>query len=48
MAVLMGNSFKVFLFVERGVIENDSGVWTQFLAQHVPGPVVDQAGIGCA
>ena len=48
MAVLTGDGFEVFLFVESGVVVNDRRVWAQFLAQHVVRPIIDKIGIGSA
>jgi hypothetical protein len=48
MTTFLGDSFKVFLFVESGVVVDDGRVWPQLFAQHVARPIVDQIGVGGA
>ncbi|MBV8358569.1 MAG: hypothetical protein JO189_11615 [Deltaproteobacteria bacterium] len=48
MAAGMGDGLEVWLFVEGGIVEEESEVGPQFLAQHVRHPVIDQPGIGSA
>ena len=48
MAVFAGDGFEVFLFMESSIVIDEGRVGPQFLAEHVPRPVIDKVRVGGA
>lgn len=48
MAMLVGDDFEVFLFVEGSVIPDERGIGVKLRAQHAARPIIDEIGVGGA